>query len=79
MFFMKKVEQFALRLETLNVKFEPICWIISIEIAVLCEILENWVCHGNIIIVTMCRLLWFLSLTIKKKERKALKFNLRRN
>ena len=54
------MKQFALSLQTLNVKFEPICWIVSIQIAVLCEILENWVCHGNVIVViTMGRLLWF--------------------
>lgn len=60
MFYMKEMEQFALRSETLNIKYEPRCWIVSVQIAVLCEILENWVCHGNIIIaVTMGRLLWF--------------------
>lgn len=45
--------------ETLNVKREAICWVASVQIAVLCEILENWVCHENVIIViTMGRLLW---------------------
>lgn len=60
MFFLKEMEQFVLRHETVNVKSGPICWIVSVQIAVLCEILENCVCHGNVIIaVTMGRLLWF--------------------
>lgn len=36
------------------------CNIVSIQVAVLCEIPENWFCHGNVIIsITIGRLLWF--------------------
>lgn len=49
MFSMKEIEQFALRLETFNVKFKPRCWSVNVLIAVLCKILENLFCHGNVI------------------------------